>query len=585
VRFSPFRGDAKAVVVGASGERSIPLPDARYFTGRVAGDPNSIVLLVADPDTARGFVATGGTVYRFGRDRLGVHRSWDLRDADLAAHPRPGDFCGNTDPASAVRMIVPGTRVLSPQDATAASKAAKAAADGTSAPAWSPTLSADVAIDTDQELLALFLGSTANATAYLADLAAAVAAVYLADTDISIRFSSIRLWETTDPWTSNTSGGLLDQLQAYWTSNEGSVARDMVHLVSGRSPAAYGGMSYVNALCDKAYGYGFSTVFGSFDVLDPSATWDVIVVAHELGHTFGSVHTHCYVPPIDQCYSGEGAGCYVGPESVPPGGGTLMSYCDLLPGGSSNINLTFGPQVSAVIRAGAEGNACITTPCGNGILDPGEDCDDGNTVDGDCCSATCTFEPVGSPCDDGEQCTSGDACDSGVCAGTALPNGSTCSDGSACTTDACSSGTCVGTAAPAIVCKRPMSPGKAQIQLLDKTNDRNDKVSFKWTRGQATAFGELGSPDTTDDYDLCIYGPSNSFVLGLKAPAGGTCNGRPCWKKADGKSFTYVDNAGDPDGISKLQVVAGPDGRAKAQVTGAGANLGMPALSGIALPL
>ncbi|MFM7736374.1 MAG: hypothetical protein ACKPBU_10415, partial [Alphaproteobacteria bacterium] len=96
VRFSPFRGDARAVVVGASGERSIPLPDARYFTGRVAGDPNSIVLLVADPDTARGFVATGGTVYRFGRDRLGVHRSWDLRDADLAAHPRPGDFCGNT---------------------------------------------------------------------------------------------------------------------------------------------------------------------------------------------------------------------------------------------------------------------------------------------------------------------------------------------------------------------------------------------------------------------------------------------------------------------------------------------------------
>lgn len=584
-RFSPFRADARAVVVGASGQRTIPLPDASYFTGRVAGDPTSIVLIVADADNARGFVATGGTVHRFGRDRLGVHRIWDLRDANLAAHPRPGDFCGNTDPAASAGLVVPGTRILSPQDASANARAATSAAAGLAAPAYSPTLSADVAIDTDQEFLALFLGDTSTATAYLSDLAAAVAAIYLADTDVSIRFSSIRLWETTDPFTSNTSGGLLDQLLEYWTTNDGAVVRDVVHLVSGRSPAAYGGMSYVNALCDKAYGYGFSAVFGSFDVLDPTATWDVIVVAHELGHSFGSVHTHCYDPPLDQCYSGEGAGCWSGPETVPVGGGTLMSYCDLLPGGTANVNLTFGPSVSAVIRAGAEGSACITTPCGNGVLDPGEDCDDGGTVDGDCCSATCTFEPVGSPCDDGEQCTTGDACSSGACAGTSLPDGSTCDDGSACTTDACASGACVGTSAPAVVCKQPMEAGKAFLQLLDKANDRNDKVSFKWTRGQATAFGELGSPDVSDDYDVCIYGPADAFVLGLKAPGGGTCSGRPCWKKADGRNFTYVDKGADPDGIGKLQVVAGPDGRAKLQVSGAGPNLGMPALSGVSLPL
>jgi cysteine-rich repeat protein len=30
--------------------------------------------------------------------------------------------------------------------------------------------------------------------------------------------------------------------------------------------------------------------------------------------------------------------------------------------------------------------------CGNGILQPGEFCDDGNTLDGDCCSANCTVE-------------------------------------------------------------------------------------------------------------------------------------------------------------------------------------------------
>ena len=30
--------------------------------------------------------------------------------------------------------------------------------------------------------------------------------------------------------------------------------------------------------------------------------------------------------------------------------------------------------------------------CGNGVLDPGEACDDGNTASGDGCSATCTIE-------------------------------------------------------------------------------------------------------------------------------------------------------------------------------------------------
>lgn len=36
--------------------------------------------------------------------------------------------------------------------------------------------------------------------------------------------------------------------------------------------------------------------------------------------------------------------------------------------------------------------------CGDGIVEIGEACDDGNTYDGDCCSATCTVEPSGTIC-------------------------------------------------------------------------------------------------------------------------------------------------------------------------------------------
>ncbi|RME31889.1 DUF4215 domain-containing protein [Candidatus Woesearchaeota archaeon] len=37
---------------------------------------------------------------------------------------------------------------------------------------------------------------------------------------------------------------------------------------------------------------------------------------------------------------------------------------------------------------------CVDHICGDGIIDLGEECDDGNTIDGDGCSATCTEEPV-----------------------------------------------------------------------------------------------------------------------------------------------------------------------------------------------
>ncbi len=54
--------------------------------------------------------------------------------------------------------------------------------------------------------------------------------------------------------------------------------------------------------------------------------------------------------------------------------------------------------------------------CGNGNPDPGEQCDDANVLNGDCCSATCTFEPAGQACDDGLTCTVGETCDGkGVC--------------------------------------------------------------------------------------------------------------------------------------------------------------------------
>ena len=100
--------------------------------------------------------------------------------------------------------------------------------------------------------------------------------------------------------------------------------------------------------------YGFSgSISGLFDPSAPQVIWDSMVVAHEIGHNFGSPHTHCYgnipdagLPPVDVCFSQNASGCNTGPVSLPgpqgAGSGTLMSYCHQHPGAYSNISFTFG---------------------------------------------------------------------------------------------------------------------------------------------------------------------------------------------------------------------------------------------------
>jgi cysteine-rich repeat protein len=92
----------------------------------------------------------------------------------------------------------------------------------------------------------------------------------------------------------------------------------------------------------------------------------------------------------------------------------------------------------------------LLTKCGNGVIDPMENCEDGNHLDGDCCSARCRLASPGTACtSDGNECTN-DVCDAtGVCMH--VPNTGPCDDGNACTTgDVCTGGACLpGSPAPA----------------------------------------------------------------------------------------------------------------------------------------
>jgi cysteine-rich repeat protein len=67
---------------------------------------------------------------------------------------------------------------------------------------------------------------------------------------------------------------------------------------------------------------------------------------------------------------------------------------------------------AAVMLTLAAPHRAAALVCGDGVLDPLEECDDGNLLPGDCCSPLCQFEPAGTecrpstgPCDPAEFCT------------------------------------------------------------------------------------------------------------------------------------------------------------------------------------
>ena len=247
---------------------------------------------------------------------------------------------------------------------------------------------------------------------------------------------------------------------------------------------------------------------------------------------------------------------------------------------AANFTLTAGEQwitASIAIAPGAPPQVC-----GNGVVEPGEDCDDSNTADGDCCSSMCLFEPAASPCDDSVSCTETDGCDgAGVCGGTAndglcedlnictddscdalldcqfAPNTVACDDGVSCTgNDSCSSGACAGVPSEDLCNDLNLCTTDSCDPILDCQylfNDRPCDDGISCTASDTCSGGscQSGTPSDAlcDDLNACTddicdavldcqytnnTGPCDS---GLECSANDTCGSGICQLGADDVSL------------------------------------------------
>lgn len=337
-------------------------PDVTCFRGTVAGDPSGWAAITFTTGGALGTVETRGERLQLAPVdaalRAGAGPLVAFSSADEAAQAASPFGCG-VDADSEHLLDPNGPRPRLPREATP---------QGVTIDAQRKTF--NIAIDCDYEMYTHFSSNLANATAYVVSLMNVVSLVYQRDLEAELLVPYLNFWTTvSDPYTGATTGAQLPEFRTWWNTNRTGVSRNLAHLLSGRSLG--GGIAYVGVLCSSTNGYGVSAIDASYTYPTNTSTWDVSVVAHELGHNFGSYHTHScnwqalgYLPTnalIDSCQTGEG-GCLSPSPHVPPDKGTIMSYCHLLTGGQANIRLDFHPICIDYMRQSIDAAGCATTP-------------------------------------------------------------------------------------------------------------------------------------------------------------------------------------------------------------------------------
>ncbi|HEV7783805.1 MAG TPA: M12 family metallo-peptidase, partial [Thermoanaerobaculia bacterium] len=345
------------------GMRRVPRSSLVFLWGKAEGTDDVRVMVSVDPATQemRGFTITPEGAHEMEL----VPKSWKAGKRYVVG---PHDLFLDDNGKAVAKDWKCGVEDLPQLDFVAPTPVYNT--EKSAGPAWEKAAitslhTATVAVETDTQIMTnKFANNTTTASNYIASLFAQMNVIY--ERDLLVRLlQGTTFLRTSDPYTVNdtapyddsTNGTKLNEFTNYWSANEGSVNRALAVMLSGRGGAGAAGVAWVNALCNPGIGYAFSRVYTTGTTPNFG---DVLVTAHEIGHNFGSPHTHCYntigLANPDNCFSGEtysGKACFSGTQTCPnlPNGttyngvtgvlGTLMSYCHLM--GSCSSSLVFHP--------------------------------------------------------------------------------------------------------------------------------------------------------------------------------------------------------------------------------------------------
>lgn len=234
-------------------------------------------------------------------------------------------------------------------------------------------LQVSIALDADYNFFKSTGGDVNKTISYIGTIFNFVSMIYENEANITLHIPYIKIWTDSliDPYqVAGNPFAMVEKVERYWKLNHTGIKRDIVH---GLTSTLWGGGGYAlfKTLCGN-YAYGCSAPCGWLTYPTFDYTYDVYIIAHELGHNFGAVHSHhCeWNPPLDTCgvrnddQYNYGDACFEAPVEPKANPGSIMSYCLQINSNSGVpfnklIDMTFTPKVAAVIRQAAEEATCI----------------------------------------------------------------------------------------------------------------------------------------------------------------------------------------------------------------------------------
>lgn len=223
-------------------------------------------------------------------------------------------------------------------------------------------------VETDYYTYQQFNSDISAVQTWIEDIIREVAIIY-ANEGLSIHLSSTYIPTSASEDWSSIYGNAADILYGFGALRGDTINGRLKHFFTRRGLG--GGVAWINTLCtpqtfftfgEGAYGpYAVSANLVPTVIQYPAYSWNVEVVAHEMGHNLGSNHTQNCLwgeannMAIDDCVGQAGGPCdYITPINR----STIMSYCHLT---SYGIDFTkgFGTEPGNLIRANVN-NSCVS---------------------------------------------------------------------------------------------------------------------------------------------------------------------------------------------------------------------------------